>query len=205
MSDETKPNTQNGEQPPSKPDDTKTGAEPPQNNSSTTGKPEPKGKAEGSGVSQPAPNQDPPKQPSQTAPAPHNKVEQERGKNEDVDKRLERLETEHRELVQRTETLQAAADNGVKDRDYFEYLISRERKAKGNDFNIASAIEKLKASKPELFGITPREPASTTSSAVSNQPGDKATRLKQELDEARKRRDVTEVMRLKTELQLLSK
>ncbi|MBI1291853.1 hypothetical protein GC173_11510 [bacterium] len=106
----------------------------------------------------------------------------------------------------RNDAIRAAASAGVKDLDYVEYLIGRERAAKGETFNLNEFLTATKTARPDLFNAPQAAtPASTTANppATQQQAEAQIAKLNTDLEAARKARDYPRILSLETKLQEL--
>jgi hypothetical protein len=106
----------------------------------------------------------------------------------------------------RNEAIRSAAAAGVKDLDYVEYLIGRERTSKGDKFNLNEFLNATKAARPDLFNAPAAPvPASTTANppATQAQADAQIAKITAEIESARKARDYSRLLSLETKLEEL--
>ncbi|MCC6546180.1 hypothetical protein IT570_03340 [Candidatus Sumerlaeota bacterium] len=105
-----------------------------------------------------------------------------------------------------TSAFREAARAGAKDPDYFNYLAGRAKQEQGVAFNLTQFTAQLKTERAELFGGTPTPAPTPANTTAGNPPAQNATKkaqLQQQLEDAKKARDIGKVLKLETELSLL--
>lgn len=114
--------------------------------------------------------------------------------------RLTRLEAESKASAEKAELFRAAAEAGVKDPDYVEFLAGKARGEKGDGFAVGAWLNDLKKTKPELFRVAGAGGGSSSPASVPAAGAGAGDDLEGRLAEARKAGRTMEVLRLETEL-----